>query len=230
MKPEQGYHKPGVQRPQVEGINTLSDPDWKDPAFIQWFFQPKPKEIEFFDENELQYLDPLPKKLLIDINRESNRLPALLDLDNVNEFRKKYDDSFFARYRNNVLNMQHMRTKMRLQILQQRQTLTGRKKPPPTRPYVHMLMLYDLCKREAKNKKLHQFGGFSPVLLADLHASSKQTGDRQMKYLLDTLLERKEVTAADVLSRVNFILKDLNDEKSETTRTLRMIPPLLFSP
>jgi hypothetical protein len=48
MKPEQGFHKPGVQRPQ-EGINALSDPDWKDPAFIQWFFQPRPKEIESFD-------------------------------------------------------------------------------------------------------------------------------------------------------------------------------------
>lgn len=48
LKPEQGYHKPGIQRPQ-QGINTLSDPNWKDPAFIQWFFQPKPKEIEVFD-------------------------------------------------------------------------------------------------------------------------------------------------------------------------------------
>lgn len=51
--------------------------------------------------------------------------------------------------------------------------------------------------------------GFSPALLRDLHESSRQTGDRQMKYLLDTMLERKEVTAADVLSRVNFILKGL---------------------
>jgi len=48
MKPEQGFHKPGVQRPQ-EGINALSDPDWKDPAFIQWFFQPKPRDVESFD-------------------------------------------------------------------------------------------------------------------------------------------------------------------------------------
>jgi hypothetical protein len=159
MKPEQGYHRPGVQRPQ-EGISTLSDPSWKDPAFIHWFFQAKPKEIESFDgeliswggdnkiwdyfnftENELQYLDPLPKKLLLDIHGEPNRPPALLDLDNVNEFRKKYDDSFYPRYRNNVPNMQHMRMKMRLQMQQQRPMLTGRKKPPPTRPYVHMLML-----------------------------------------------------------------------------------------
>lgn len=165
MKPEQGYHKPGVQQPQ-EGINALSDPNWNDPAFIQWFFQPRPKEIESFDgklisstfafgsgiitcaiifflpvESELQYLDPLPKKLLLDIHREPNRLPALLDLDNVNEFRKKYDDSYFPRYRNNVPDAQQMRLKMRIQMQQQRPMLTGRKKPPPTRPYVHMLVL-----------------------------------------------------------------------------------------
>jgi len=48
LKPEQNYHRPGVQQPQV-GINSLSDPDWKDPAFFQWFFQPKPKELEPFD-------------------------------------------------------------------------------------------------------------------------------------------------------------------------------------
>lgn len=46
-KPEQGSNKPGAQRPQDE--NVLSEPNWKDPAFIQWFFQPKPKEIEPFD-------------------------------------------------------------------------------------------------------------------------------------------------------------------------------------
>lgn len=162
MKPEQGFHKPGVQQPQ-EGINALSDPDWNNPAFQQWFFQPRPREIEPFDgklisctfmfrswrshqfycpENELQYLDPLPKKLLIDIHRESNRLPALLDLDNVNEFRKKYDDSFYPRYRNNVPDMQYMRMRMRIQMMQQhRQTLTGRKKPPPTRAYVPIVVL-----------------------------------------------------------------------------------------
>lgn len=158
MKPEQGYHKPGVQRPQ-NGISALSDPDWRDPAFVQWFFQAKPREIEPFDgktsteggwsafknifslENELQYLDPLPKKLLYDIRRESSRLPALLDLDNVNEFRKRYDDSFYPRYRNNKPNMQHMRMKMKIQMQRQGTMLTGKKKTPPTRPYVLMLML-----------------------------------------------------------------------------------------
>jgi hypothetical protein len=35
------------------------------------------------------------------------------------------------------------------------------------------------------------------------------TGDYQMKYLLETMLARKEVTATDVLSRVNFIISGL---------------------
>jgi len=93
----------------------------------------------FSTENELQYLDPLPKKLLIDQHHESSRPTALLDLDNVNEFRKQYDDSYLLRIVEP--NMQHMRMQMKLQMQQQRLTVTGRKKPPPTRPYVHMLML-----------------------------------------------------------------------------------------
>ncbi|CRK98171.1 CLUMA_CG011537, isoform A [Clunio marinus] len=227
MKPEQGYHRPGVQRPQ-EGINTIADPDWKDPVFTQWFFQSKPKDIKAFDENELQYLDHLPKKLLIDIQRESSYLPAILDFDNVNEFRKKYDDSFYARYNKNLPNMQHMRMKMKIQMQQQRAMLTGRKKAPPTRPYVTMLFLYDLLKREAKAKKLHQFGGFSKELLKTLHDTSQKTGDYQMKFLLETFVERKEVTTPDVLSRINFILSDIKDERGETFRTLRLIPPLYY--
>lgn len=92
-------------------------------------------------ENELQYLDPLPKKLLLQIHRESNLPFAILDIDNVNEFRRKYDDSYYPKNRKQNPDMQQMRMKMKIQMQQKRQMLTGRKKPPPTRPYVHMLML-----------------------------------------------------------------------------------------
>lgn len=51
LQTSQGYHKPGVQRPQV-GINAINEPNWKDPAFFQWFFQSKPKAIETFDGEE----------------------------------------------------------------------------------------------------------------------------------------------------------------------------------
>lgn len=89
----------------------------------------------------MRLLDPLPKRLLLDLHRESTRLPALLDIDNVNEFRKLYDDSYYPRHRYQLPNIQQMRMNMKIQMQQQRVMLTGRKKPAPTRPYVHMLML-----------------------------------------------------------------------------------------
>lgn len=95
-----------------------------------------------FIENELQYLDPLPKKLLMQIAKESNLPFAILDIDNVNEFRRNYDDSYYPKYRKTNPDLQQMRMKMKIQMQQKRQMLTGRKKAPPTRPYVHMLMLW----------------------------------------------------------------------------------------
>lgn len=76
----------------------------------------------------MNYLDPFPKKLLEDIAKEKDHLPAIMDEDNVDEFRKIYDDSWAYRYK----------------------PLTGRKKTPPTKPYVEMLLLYDLLKQDAK--------------------------------------------------------------------------------
>lgn len=49
MKPGQGLHKPGIQQQPQVGIDALSDPNWKDPAFIQWFFQTRPKDVDEFD-------------------------------------------------------------------------------------------------------------------------------------------------------------------------------------
>jgi hypothetical protein len=92
-------------------------------------------------ENDLQYLDILPKKLLLDILNEPHNLPAIRDLDNVNEFRKKYDDSFYRYQKSGALNEQSLRMSMRIQMQQQRAMLTGKKKAPPTRPYVLMVML-----------------------------------------------------------------------------------------
>lgn len=48
--------------------------------------------------------------------------------------------------------------------------------------------------------------GFSTSLLKELYESSKYTGDYQVKYLLEMMLSRQEITAADVLSRVNFLI------------------------
>lgn len=87
-----------------------------------------------FTEYDLQFLHQLPSGLLQDILYERYEQPAFLDKDNVDEFRKVYDD-FYGR----------------------NQPVTGRKKVPPTKPYVQLLMLYDLLKREAKKLMLNKF-------------------------------------------------------------------------
>lgn len=90
--------------------------------------------IYIFAEYDLQFLHQLPSNLLQDILNERYEQPALLDEDNVDEFLKVYDD-FYGR----------------------NQPVTGRKKIPPTKPYVQMLMLYDVLKREAKRLMLNKF-------------------------------------------------------------------------
>lgn len=89
----------------------------------------------FLTEYILQDLNLLPSGLIQDIAKEHYEQPALLDTENVNEFLKVYDD-FYS---------------------QRNQPVTGRKKIPPTKPYVQMLMLYDLLKREAKKQMLNKF-------------------------------------------------------------------------
>ncbi|CAG9808325.1 unnamed protein product [Chironomus riparius] len=230
LKPEQSYHRPGIQQQAHAGITTINQPDWKNPEFFTWFFQKKPKDDDEVDENELRYLDVLPKKLLLDIQRDTKRRPALLDYDNVVEFRKIYDDSYNYPYKVREPNSEQMKMNIKIQMHQQKQMLTGKKKPPPTRPYVLMLMLYDVLKREAKTKKLHQFKGFSDEFLRKLDSISHSTSVYQMKYLLEKMLENKEVSTPDVVARSNVIVEDLKKEKSDTYKTLVLLPPLPFNP
>lgn len=86
---------------------------------------------------ELQFLHPLPSGLLQDILYEPYEQPALSDADNINEFRRIYDD-FYGRAASDGPQ-------------------TGKKRVPPTRPYVQFLMLYDQMKREAKKLMLQTF-------------------------------------------------------------------------
>lgn len=86
-------------------------------------------------EHNMNLLDPLPKKLLEDIAVEKSQLPAIMDEDNVNEFRRIYDDSWVYRYA----------------------PLTGKKKSPPTKPYVEMLLLLDLFKKDAKRLAFNKY-------------------------------------------------------------------------
>lgn len=95
---------------------------------------------KFLFPTDNQFLHQLPADLLQDIEDESYEMPAKIDADNVNAFRKIYDDSF---------------ERIRYAALTGSQT--GKKRIPPTRPYVLFLMCYDLLKREAKLLNLQDF-------------------------------------------------------------------------
>lgn len=115
----------------------------------------------YFLENLLQQLAPLPKKLLLDLQKYYLKPPALLPTDIVTEFRKVFDDSYNRQYKTRVdpnINKHQMDSRMQMQMQQMRPMLTGKKKVPITKPYVEFLMLYDALKREAKTQKLHQYG------------------------------------------------------------------------
>lgn len=90
----------------------------------------------FVKKPEYQYLHQLPAELLQDIENEAYEAPELPDQAIIDNFRRVYDD-FHTRIRGVA-------------------SLTGKKKIPETRPYVLFLMIYDLCKREAKRLALQE--------------------------------------------------------------------------
>lgn len=179
-------------------------------------------------ESILQYLGPLPKQLLLDLQRYYTKPPALLATDNVVEFRKTFDDSY---KRKNVkikgMSKQEMEYRMQMHMRQNRPMLTGNKKVPVTKPYVEFIMLYDLLKREAKNLMLHKYGvrecpimmttlilmvflcfsqGYSPEMIERLVESSEHSSEWQLHFLLSTMLARNETQRVDIIMRCKSIL------------------------
>ncbi|KAJ6632957.1 hypothetical protein Bhyg_16057 [Pseudolycoriella hygida] len=193
-----------TQKPQTGNLPLLSI---SQSQFFDWFLQMKTKKMSDLSEYDLQFLHQLPSSLLQDILHERYEQPAFLDQDNVNEFLKVYDD-FYGR----------------------NQPVTGRKKVPPTKPYVQLLMLYDLLKREAKKQMLNKFQGYSPEMLEELNKTSQGSSERQLHTLLYRMVSRNDVDKADILVRVTSIIEDLLTPESALAMALRYIPPLTFVP
>lgn len=126
-----GITKP-PRKPQFGDLSYLSIASH---PYFDYYVHSKTKL--FAKKPEYQYLHQLPAELLQDIEAEPFDLPNVSDQENVNEFRRVYDDFY---------------TRTRIYA-----PITGKKRVPPTRPYVLFLMLYDLYKREAKRLALHEF-------------------------------------------------------------------------
>lgn len=233
-------------KPSTETAETLL---WNDKQFFEWFLQSKYKQIKLDNDYNLQLLDPLPLRLLQDIEGERYELPALLDKDNVNEFRKIYDD----KYRESETDSQQMSNVggNKPHLIDNRHDSwtsitagsisspnksagegakgSGRKRVPPTKPYIHMLMLYDLLKREAKKFMFNLYEGFSPEILTELSQFKADNSQQQLLFVLSRMLEEKNIDKADVVSRTKAMITELENPNSAITKALIYVPPLVFA-
>lgn len=207
---------------------------WNDKQFFEWFLQNKYRQIKLDNDYNLQLLDPLPLRLLEDIDGERYELPTLLDKDNVNEFRKIYDD----KYRESETDLQQINIGggnnphlMGNRLDNSRGSGgSGKKRVPPTKPYIHMLMLYDLLKREAKKFMFNLYEGSSPEILRQLSQFKTNNGQQQLLFVLSRMLEEKNIDKADVVSRTKAMITELQNPNSVITKALIYVPPLEFAP
>ncbi|XP_031625703.1 uncharacterized protein LOC116342305 [Contarinia nasturtii] len=220
------FHKPGNVQPDsllprpASNSESMREPN-KAPqmgdlsflsisSFPHFEYFVKPNSKSFVKKPEYEYLHQFPAELLQDIESEEPHERKGSDLEIANDFRRIYDD-FFARVR--VFS-----------------PITGKKRVPPTRPYVLFLIFYDLCKREAKRLNLQEFTGYSPTMLEKLHEISKYSAERQMFTLLDELYQQKSIVSNDFTMRMMEIMTDLSNPNSVTAKALRILPPLKFEP
>ncbi|XP_058821093.1 uncharacterized protein LOC131683273 [Topomyia yanbarensis] len=221
-------HQEQATTPSTETAETLL---WNDKLFFEWFLQNKYKQINLRNEYNLQFLDQLPLSLLQDIDMERYELPALLDKDNVKEFRRIYDDKF----RQSKTNVPHVTgSNGVMNRLDNSATVAsgvgGRKRVPPTKPYIHMLMLYDLLKREAKKYMYQLYEGYSQEILGKISQIKAENGQQQLLFVLFSMLEEKNIYKADVTSRTKAMITELQNPNSAITKALTYVPPLIFAP
>ncbi|XP_053659312.1 uncharacterized protein LOC128708363 [Anopheles marshallii] len=203
-----------TETPKVNESPTAASLLWSDKPFAEWFLQNKRKQMQQSSLLDVQFLDPLPLKVLQEFNREPYEPLALRPEDNANEFRRLYDDTY--------------RGPIAVHVLEKGTKKGGKKRIPPTKPYLHMLVLYDLLKREAKKNMYSIYEGYSEAILNELEQMSFPTAKDQLHYALTQLLERKDIEKSDVVSRSKQMITDLNTRNSAITMVLEVVPPLQF--
>uniref|UniRef100_A0A182MGV3 Uncharacterized protein n=1 Tax=Anopheles culicifacies TaxID=139723 RepID=A0A182MGV3_9DIPT len=203
-----------TELPEVDESPTMASLLWSDKPFAEWFLQSKRKKVQQTSLLNVQLLDPLPLKVLQQFNQEPYEPLALRPEDNANEFRRQYDDNY--------------RGPISVLVLEKGTKKGGKKRIPPTKPYLHMLVLYDLLKREAKKNMYSIYEGYSEAILNELTQMNFSTAKEQLHYALTQLLERKDIEKSDVVSRSKQMITDLNTRNSAITMALEVVPPLRF--
>lgn len=162
--------------------------------------------------------DTLPLSLIRDI--QSERYDFTNDVESLDNFLRLYDDNYGRAAFGSESAMDRWSTA----------SIAGKKRVPPTKPYVDFLLVYDLLKRDAKAASLSKYEGYSENLLVELHALSQVSAARQLYTLFKRMLDRGDIQRSDVVARVQGIAKDLGNPKSPTSKALTFIPSMQFLP
>lgn len=78
QKPDQNFKPGGVQRPQQDVPDKINEPTWEDPAFVQWFFQGKPKDVAPFDDGKIIINFMINLTFIIDFHKFHRRCSSII--------------------------------------------------------------------------------------------------------------------------------------------------------
>lgn len=198
-------HKPALYAPDV--TNLLMIP-------------PEGYDVFYDLGNSPEGFNELPLSLIQDIVTEINHDEFSNDVESLDNFLRLYDDNYG-------------RATFDVDSAMDRWSSTstaGKKRVPPTKPYVEFLLVYDLLKRDAKSSNLSKYEGYSEEILRELHELSQMSSERQLYTLFKRMVERGDIQRSDVVSRIQGIMKDLGNPNSATVKALRYIPAMPFLP
>ncbi|EDV42758.2 uncharacterized protein Dana_GF16868 [Drosophila ananassae] len=162
--------------------------------------------------------DKLPLSLIRDIQTEHEDFTN--DVESLDNFLRLYDDNYGRAAFDFESAMDRWSSA----------SIAGKKRVPPTKPYVDFLLVYDLLKRDAKANNLSKYEGYSEDLLEQLHELSQASSARQLHTLFQRMLLRGDIQRSDVVARVQGIIKDLGNPNSPTSKALTFIPSMQFLP
>ncbi|KAH8310053.1 hypothetical protein KR044_012406, partial [Drosophila immigrans] len=177
-------------------------------------------EALFNEIHDATDFDKLPLSLIRDIQTEALHDDFTNDVESLDNFLRLYDDNYG-------------RAAFDVESAMDRWSSTstaGKKRVPPTKPYVDFLLVYDLLKRDAKAANLSKYEGYSEDLIQQLFELSNSSSTRQLHTLFQRMLNRGDIQRSDVVARVRGIIKDLGNPNSATSKALINIPSMQFLP
>ncbi|XP_068153948.1 uncharacterized protein ImpE3 [Drosophila tropicalis] len=202
-------HRPALFAPPASQLSSSTSPILEGHALFN--------EIGDDDSD----IDRLPLSLIRDIQSEALHDDFTNDVESLDNFLRLYDDNYGRAAFDFDLAMDRLSS----------DSTAGKKRVPPTKPYVDFLLVYDLLKRDAKAANLSKYEGYSEDLLQQLYEiSNASSSARQLHTIFQRMLDRGDVQRSDVVARIQGIVKDLANPNSPTSKALAYIPTMQFLP